>query len=209
MSAAASKGRTSSLGLGPSLRRFCAISVAAALYFSIPFVPTRLNCADDPTRMTALRPPSGSFDVSSWSLDELRLLLGLPRLRRWASNWARLLLSLCGPALLLLRDRSTYRRSSCPSLWFGEGQDSWVSVADTMHPLDFDSTLGYPGEGPRQWNCLPGPRLPWGLWRGWLVGCVLVLDLSPLLSPFLPSSSFLCPFFLLFVLFSVKSRSSR
>ena len=41
---ATSKGRTSSLGLGPVLRRVTALCVAAGIYISIPFSPTRLNC---------------------------------------------------------------------------------------------------------------------------------------------------------------------
>ena len=40
VSAASAKGRTSSFGLAPVLRRFCALSVASALYFSTPYVPT-------------------------------------------------------------------------------------------------------------------------------------------------------------------------
>lgn len=39
VSAASAKGRTSSYGLAPVLRRFCALSVASALYFSTPYVP--------------------------------------------------------------------------------------------------------------------------------------------------------------------------
>lgn len=75
-SAPTSKGRTSSLGLAPPLRRFCATSV------------------------------------------DLSVLLDLPRLRRWSSNWVRLVLSLCGPAALLLSDRSLYRQSLMNTLDF-------------------------------------------------------------------------------------------
>ena len=75
-SAATSKGRTSSLGLAPPLRRFCATSV------------------------------------------DLSVLLDLPRLRRWSSNWVRLVLSLCGPAALLLSNRSLYRQSLMNTLDF-------------------------------------------------------------------------------------------
>ena len=147
-SEASSKGRTSSLGLAPPLRRFCAISVACSLYFCTPFVPTRLNASDDPTRDAPIRPPSGSFDLTSWSTEDLSLLLGLPRLRRWASNWVRLVLSLSGPSILLIRDRSIYRQTC--------GLDVPRSAA-LVPLLDFDSSLGYPGEGP--WlDCRPRLR---------------------------------------------------
>lgn len=140
VSAAASKGRTSSRGLSPVLRRYNAVCVAAGLYINSPYVPTRLNISDDPTRSAALRESSGSLDVSSWSLADFYDLAELPKLRRWASNWVRLILSLCGPQALRWSDRSLYRQVlpwnlSCPS-------------ADGFRQLDFDSTLGYPGEGP-------------------------------------------------------------
>ena len=65
-----------------------------------------------------LRSSSGSFGVSDWSDADLYRLAALPKLRRWASNWVRLLLSLCGPSLLWISDRSVFRRAfptvSCP-----------------------------------------------------------------------------------------------
>jgi hypothetical protein len=117
-SAASSKGRTSSLGLAPPLRRFCATSVAAFLFFCTPVVPTRLNASDDPTRSVPVRSPSGSFSLKDWTNDDLSVLLDLPRLRRWSSNWVRLVLSLCGPAALRLSDRSLYRQSLMNTLDF-------------------------------------------------------------------------------------------
>ena len=140
VAAASAKGRTSSFGLGPVLRRFCALSVAAGLYFSVPYVPTRLNVSDDPTRSVSLRIPSGSFDVSDWSHEDLYCLAALPKLRKWSSNWVRLVLSLLGSSALSLSDRSICRRCypSC-------------CVDFPPHPvvqMDFDSTLGFPGEGP-------------------------------------------------------------
>lgn len=140
VSAASAKGRTSSFGLAPVLRRFCALSVACALYFSTPYVPTRLNVSDDPTRSVALRSASGSFDVSDWSDSDLYRLASLPKLRRWASNWLRLLLSLSGPSLLWISDRSTFRRAfpAC----------GCVVPLPPSGSMDFDATLGFPGEGP-------------------------------------------------------------
>ena len=111
VSAATSKGRTSSVGLSPVLRRYNAVCVACGLYFNVPFVPTRLNPPDDLTRDAPLRIPAGSFDVRDWPLEKLYDLAELPKLRRWISNWARLILSMIGPSLLDLSDRSLFRRS--------------------------------------------------------------------------------------------------
>ena len=47
---AASKGRSSSRALTPFLCRYGVLCIAGGLYFSLPFVPTRLNTSDDPTR---------------------------------------------------------------------------------------------------------------------------------------------------------------
>ncbi len=140
VAAAVSEGRTSSLGLSPVLRRYNATCVAAGLYFNIPFVPTRLNPPDDLTRDVPLRDPAGSFDVRDWPLDSLYDLAELPKTRRWISNWARLLLSMCGHSLLRLSDRSLFRRGHL-GLWT-------LPDAFLTSPLDFDSSLGFPGEGP-------------------------------------------------------------
>ena len=134
VSAAASKGRTSSHGLAPVLRRFNALCVAGVLYINVPFVPTRLNCADDPTRDAPLRSAS-SFDISEWDRADWYRLASLPKLRRWCSNWIRLVLALVGPGGLRWNDRSLYR------------QVSFCSSSSYLG-LDFDATLGFPGEGP-------------------------------------------------------------
>ena len=109
---AASKGRTSSLGLTPVLRRLNAVSVAAGLYWTYPFVPTRWNSSDDPTRDYPLRSAIPGFLKKGWSLDQIYDLAALPKCKRWASNWIRLVVALLGPAVLKLRDRSTYRQTS-------------------------------------------------------------------------------------------------
>ncbi len=139
VSAAAAKGRTSSVGLAPVLRRFNALCVAGGLFVNVPYIPTRLNCADDPTRCVAVRSPSGSFDIRSWGPDSWYKVAALPKLRRWCSNWLRLVLSVVGSPALCWGDRSVFRQSQLPS-----------SSAGYLG-LDFDSTLGYPGEGP---SCL-------------------------------------------------------
>ena len=141
VSAASAKGRSSSLGLRAVVRRFCALSLAGGLYFSVPFVPTRLNVPDDPTRNVPLRLPSGSYNVFDWSADQLYDFAALPKLRRWSSNWVRLVISVCGPRVLSLTDRSVYRHAfpHCGCLPL---RTSFVP------PMDFDATLGFPGEGP-------------------------------------------------------------
>ena len=134
---ATSKGRSSSLGLSSVLRRFNAVCVSAALYFHIPFVPTRHNTSDDPTRLVKLRTSIPGFDLASLDRDTMFDLCSMPRLRRWASNWARLILRYAGLHLIHLSCRNKYRKDfSDPSAWL---------------PLDFDKTLGFPGEGPLGW----------------------------------------------------------
>lgn len=175
-SSAAAKGRTSSVGLAPSLRRYSATCVAAALYFCTPFVPTRLNASDDPTRDVVIRSPSGSFDVSQWSDEDLLRLVCLPRLRRWSSNWVRLVLSVCGPSVLGLSDRSQFRQSF--QLFNHHASSSAPASGEVLSaaphlPAVFDSTLGYPGEGPGSLIPRAGLRLP-GLLLLWflcLSGC--------------------------------------
>ena len=134
VSAAASKGRTSSHGLAPVLRRYNALCVAGGLYINVPFVPTRLNCSDDPTRDVPLRLGSGSIDMKNWDQEDLYKAAALPKLRRWCSNWLRLILSLVGPRCLSWSDRSVYRQC--------------ISDHGPFNGLDFDATLGFPGEGP-------------------------------------------------------------
>ena len=133
-----SKGRTSSLGLGSILRRVCATMVAAGLYISVPFCPTRLNASDDPTRQRPIRQPVKGMNLDSWSRDELFDLAALPKLKKWASNWARLVVHLLGPSCLCLHDRSVYRQK------FSLGRDPISHLTSRI----FDSTKGYPGEGP-------------------------------------------------------------
>ncbi|CAJ1398946.1 unnamed protein product [Effrenium voratum] len=67
------KGRSPSRGLTPILRRIAAVQLAAGLYPVFPFVPTRLNPGDAPTRdyeVPAPLPPAfpallGSFPLSN------------------------------------------------------------------------------------------------------------------------------------------------
>ena len=100
---AASKGRSSSLALATLLYRYNAVCLAGGLYFTLPYVPTRLNTSDDPTRDRAVRQSTSSIGIASASSDQARALLSLPPLRRWASNWVRVTLGLYGFGLLDFR----------------------------------------------------------------------------------------------------------
>ena len=138
---AAAKGRSSSRSLGFALMRSMAIQVAFGLFVAYGFAPTRLNVADDPTRFADLR------DAATHRLFEL---LSAPawhavsalRMRRPLASWARLF-------LLVALDCPSER---CFLLSLISGPFSrWISGADHSG-LDFDSTLGFPGEGPSFFN---------------------------------------------------------
>ena len=134
---AACKGRSSSLAISNVLRKICSTMIAADLYVTIPYVPTRLNCADDPTRLHEVRPPTRGLDLHFWAEEDVFELASRGGLRKSYANWGCLILGLLGPSVLKLSDRSAYR--SYP-----------------LHPrlqpdhssLDFDRSLGFPGEGP-------------------------------------------------------------
>lgn len=93
---AASKGRSSSRALTPFICKYGALCIAGGLYISLPFVPTRLNTSDDPTRDRAIREPSLAVGIDHLSADDIGALNAAPCLRRWASNWIRLLIGLYG-----------------------------------------------------------------------------------------------------------------
>ena len=87
------------------------------------------------TRDKALDPPVTSLGPAFWNEGRLLLDASRPRLRRWAANWARLAFALM-PVLADLRLQPTCaRHASLPLRAFSP-------------PLAFDSTFGFPGEGP-------------------------------------------------------------
>ena len=92
------------------------------------FCPTRLNPADCPTRDRVLPEPSSSTITSSLDFDGLYELATLPKLRRWAANWARLVCLLLPPPPALRPDLG------------------WRSLRHSSRL--FDSSLGFHGEGP-------------------------------------------------------------
>lgn len=132
---ATSKGRSSSVSLSSVLRRFNAICIAAVLYFNVAFCPTRRNISDDPTRDRPLRSRLPGLDIENYTKDELFELFSHHRLRRWAANWARLILRVYGKKVFDWQKRDIYRRR-------------WTDNPRHFAHMDFDQTLGYPGEGP-------------------------------------------------------------
>ncbi|CAE7257709.1 unnamed protein product [Symbiodinium microadriaticum] len=131
-----SKGRSPSRALSRGLKRIAAVATAFGLAMQVPFCPARLMPADHPSRDAPIPEPIPGFLGPSWTLAEVRSLASLPKLRRWASNGLRLflLVSRYKPPLL-----SQHR---CAGLSFR---------AFVPPCLDFDATLGYPGEGPLVW----------------------------------------------------------
>ena len=132
-----SKGRSASRALTSILRRLFSLMVAADFYAVLPYAPTRLNVADDPTRDVVIREPIRSSVIEEWAEDLWMHLSILPKLKRPWANWASLILKLGGSHLLSLRDRSLYRRSK---------NGFWPRSLRRF--MDFDQTLGFPGEGP-------------------------------------------------------------
>ena len=145
---ATSKGRSSSKCLSNLLRKIGATMVAAALYFTLPYVPTRWNPSDDPTRDVELRPAYGSLELESWDNNDLYRLSELPKVRRWVSLWMRMVLRLLGPSVLHLADRSLWRQSELKTRSIELGEDSGKRTVSR----GFDKTLGFPGEGPMRAN---------------------------------------------------------
>ena len=146
VSSAVSKGRTSSRGLMPLLRRLNATLCAGDFYLNTPFVPTRLNPADDPTRGVPLRLPIG-HQSPNLDRESIFQLSSVVKLRRWSSNWVRLVIGVLGVGCLDFSDRSSYRQAflafPVPSSLPLDASPPGFATS-----MDFDSTLGFPGEGP-------------------------------------------------------------
>lgn len=108
---AVNKGRSSSHALSSMLKQLGALAVGGGIYLFLVFSPTRLNPADDPTRGRELRSPQVGLDLQFWRPNELQRLSSVSHLKRFASNWVRLVLRLLGPSALWYGDRSLYRSS--------------------------------------------------------------------------------------------------
>lgn len=130
------RGRTSSNALRPFLRQNAALSVAYGLYMAGRFTPTRIMPADHPSRDADIPPPVPSSILRKLPVKALQWIQKVTKSRRWASNWIRL--------VLLLN----------PDLPFFFSSQECLRIHPVTHlpsPLahmDFDATLGFPGEGP-------------------------------------------------------------
>ena len=154
------KGRSASYGLCPAIRRIGATLVAGCLYPSLHFFPTRSNKADHPTRNATIPDPVPCSALYQKDLAEALSLAGIPGLKRFAANWVRLVLLLAKKPLPWFRSKDSWRFSHyAPNAY----PISWCSRSARkvcFDQMDFDSTLGFPGEGPFGisffWACLPG-----------------------------------------------------
>ena len=120
------RGRSSAKALQGLLKKIAAVSAAYGIYAAPRYAPTRLNPGDCPTRDLALPEPSSSNLFSTSSPHGLFKLSRCAGLRRWISNWTRLIL-LLNPAIFLL-DFSSSRKPVLPA-----ADSLWILT----QPLDF------------------------------------------------------------------------
>ena len=131
------KGRSASGSMRKLLQQTAAVCLAFGIYPAGVFAPTRCNPADCPTRDLDFPKPVPWSIVFEEEPLMLRALASIKGLRRWASSWVRLSLLLCPGILNPLFDCSTSWRKHPPD-----------AVRPSVQSMDFDATLGYPGEGP-------------------------------------------------------------
>ena len=179
------KGRSPSNALRPILRRIGACLVVGCLYPAMHFAPTRLNPSDPPSRGRDLDPPLRSFYEHLGFLASMDLL-EKPGLRRFAANWWRLCFGILNGLGRWLGDQDAWRFShwkarnfpiryaikgpsateSYLEAWHTSPSSAglnWISRPSPHSLRDFDSTLGFPGEGPFVTLTLLG--LLFGLWN--------------------------------------------
>ena len=118
------KGRSASKKLNAEWSKCLPICLGQGLSVAPLFVPSRLNPADGPSRLSPVSSPSWPAPpfADTGDLEELEVWQRYPRQRRGHSPWARLVLR-------LVRFRG--------------------SAGQPRAGRRFDSTLGFPGEGPR------------------------------------------------------------
>ena len=133
---AIAKGRSPSGALQCLLKKVCATCIGYGLYPAGVFSPTRYNPGDAPTRDLPMPIPFSNMLCAGASPLQLRALAMMRGLRRWICGWIRLVLLLRPGVLDFLCDSSSSWRRH-PSFVYRPGG----------RRIDFDSTLGYPGEG--------------------------------------------------------------
>ena len=144
------KGRSPSYGLRPSLRRICVTLVAGCLYPALHFFPTRINPADHPTRDREIPSVSQRSLCKDFGFSDLFDLAKSSDLRRCSSNWCRLVLLVLARPLPWWGSNdswrfSHYHFSAYPLTW---SCSQFASLHADHGVIGFDSTLGFPGEGP-------------------------------------------------------------
>ena len=136
------KGRSGSASLKQMLKTSAAICLAFGLYPAGRFAPTRLNPADHPTRDTEVLGKVDGIFAKVTSSKALWILSSISKLKRWASNWSRLAILLSPSIITLWTSDQSLRRHPLTLI----SNQEWL--------MDFDSSLGFPGEGPLSLTCL-------------------------------------------------------
>ncbi|CAE7228408.1 unnamed protein product [Symbiodinium sp. CCMP2456] len=139
-----SKGRTSARVIKQPVRQASTTIIAGGVYPGLSFGPTRWNAADDPTRSEQLREPAGVPLCYGLSRDDLRALGALRGLNRPRANWVRLALALSTASLDGLPSLVSALRAFPSRARFL----ALPEVSPLAPFMDFDQTLGFPGEGP-------------------------------------------------------------
>ena len=118
------------------LEKISAVCLAYGIYAPGRFAPTRMNSADHPTRDSEIPAELVGLLLHLLPRHLVGALASISGLKRWSSNWARLAL-LLNPIIL---DFVAFKASSRIHASNVVGPSDWT--------LDFDSSLGFPGEGP-------------------------------------------------------------
>ena len=150
---AIAKGRSPSGALRTLLRQISSTCLAYGIYPAGIFAPTRFNPADCPSRSLPMPLPYENSISRGASPVQLRALSMMKGWRRWTCGWVRLVLLLSPGILDFLCDyTSSWRRH--PNLFYRPGG----------RILDFDASLGYPGEGPSPFPSTSSARFPCLCW---------------------------------------------
>ena len=137
------KGRSPSYGLQKALRRSGAAIVGGCLYPAFIFGPTRIIPADHPTRDHEIPRPSKSLADNIQDFDSVLELAKVQGLSRQAANWIRLVLLVLGGRLPWWASTDSWRFAH-----LGYKHYPFLKVISQGDCYDFDSTKGFPGEGP-------------------------------------------------------------
>lgn len=136
------KGRSASGALQQMLKSSAAICLAFGILPAGRFAPTRLNPADHPTRNSQIPPAVDGLLSLLKDARALWILSSKGGIKRWASNWVRFVI-LLSPSVIWIHCSASSLRRHASSV-----------ISNSEWEMDFDSTLGFPGEGPSNWTFL-------------------------------------------------------